>query len=64
MNDGDEEIDRTEQICYRKIVYQQTHTLGDTSAFVNPAGQLLLNRRGKTKMDGVSIVCEFYIDPL
>ena len=24
MNDGDEEIDRTEQIRYRKIVYQQT----------------------------------------
>ena len=32
------------------------HTLGDTSAFVNPAGQLLLTRRGKTRMDGVGIV--------
>ena len=32
------------------------HTLADTSAFVNPAGQLLLTRRGKTRMDGVGIV--------
>ena len=31
------------------------HTLGDTSTFVNPAGQLLLTRRGKTTMDGVGI---------
>ena len=30
--------------------------LGDTSAFVNPAGQLLLTRRGETRMDGVGIV--------
>ena len=37
------------------------HTLGDTSAFVNPAGQLLLTWRGKTRMDGVGIVFEFYI---
>ena len=37
------------------------HVLGDTSAFVNPAGQLLLTRRGKTRMDGVGIVFEFYI---
>ena len=37
------------------------HTLGDTSAFVTPAGQLLLPRRGKTRMDGVGIVFEFYI---
>ena len=37
------------------------HTLGDTSAFVNPEGQLLLTRRGKTTMDGVGIVFEFYI---
>ena len=29
--------------------------LGDTSAFVNPAGQLLLTRRGKTRMYGVGI---------
>ena len=36
------------------------NTLGDTSAFVNPAGQLLLTRRGKTRMDGVGIVFEFY----
>ena len=34
--------------------------LGDTSAFVNPAGQLLLTRRGKTRMDGFGIVFEFY----
>ena len=38
--------------------------LGDTSAFVNPARQLLLTRRGKTRMDGVGIVFEFYIAPL
>ena len=40
------------------------NTLGDTSAFVNPAGQLLLSRRGKIRMDGVSIVFKFYIAPL
>ena len=34
--------------------------LGDTSASVNMAGQLLLTRRGKTRMDGVGIVFEFY----
>ena len=39
-------------------------TLGDTSAFVNPAGQLLLTRWGKIRMDGVGIVFEFYIAPL
>ena len=38
--------------------------LGDTSVFVNPAGQLLLTRRGKTRMDGVGIVFEFYTAPL
>ena len=37
--------------------------LGDTSAFVNTAGQLL-TRRGKTRMDGVGIVFEFYTAPL
>ena len=40
------------------------HTIGDASAFVNPAGQLLLTRRGKTRMDGIGIVFEFYISPL
>ena len=40
------------------------HTLGDNSDFVNPAGQLLLTRRGKTRMDGVAIVFELYIAPL
>ena len=40
------------------------HSLGDTSAFVNPVGQLLLALRGKTRMDGVGIVFEFYIAPL
>ena len=40
------------------------HTLGDTSSFVNPAGQLLLTRRGKIGMDGVGIVFELYITPL
>ena len=39
-------------------------TLGDTSAFLNPAGQLLITRRGMTRMDGVGIVFEFYIAPL
>ena len=34
--------------------------LGDTSAFVIPAGQLLLTRRGKTRMYTVGIVFEFY----
>ena len=37
------------------------HTLGDTSAFVNPAGQILLTRRGMTRMDDVGIVFELYI---
>ena len=36
------------------------HTLGDNSACVNPAGQLLLTRRGKTRVDGVGIVFESY----
>ena len=40
------------------------NTLGDTSAFVNPTVQLLLTRRGKTRMDGVGIIFEFYIAPL
>ena len=40
------------------------HTLGDNSDFVNPAGQLLLTRRVKTRMDGVAIVFELYIAPL
>ena len=40
------------------------YTLVETSAFVNPARQLLLTRRGKTRMDGVGIVFEFYITPL
>ena len=37
--------------------------LGDTLAFVNPAGQLLLTRRGKIRMVTVGIVFEFYIAP-
>ena len=37
------------------------HTLGYTSAFVNPAGQLLFTGRGKIRMDGVGIVFEFCI---
>ena len=40
------------------------HTLSDTSAFVNPASQLLLTRRGKIRMDGAGIVVELYIAPL
>ena len=38
--------------------------VGDTSTIVNTAGQLLLTRRGKTRMDGVGMVFEFYIAPL
>ena len=38
--------------------------LSDTSAFVNPAGQLLLTRRGKTRMYAVGIVFELYTAPL
>ena len=38
--------------------------LGDTSAFVNTSGKLLLSQRGKTRMDGVGIVFEFYTAPL
>ena len=37
------------------------HTLGDTSAFVNQAGQLLLSRRVTSCIDGVGIVFEFYV---
>ena len=40
------------------------HTLGDNSAFVNPACQLWLTRRGKTIMDDVGIVFAFYTAPL
>ena len=40
------------------------NTLDNTSAFVNPAGQLLLTRQGKTSMYGVGIVFEFHISPL
>ena len=40
------------------------NTLGDTSAFVNPTVQLLLTGQGKIRIDGVSIVFEFYIAPL
>ena len=38
--------------------------LGDNSAFVISAGQLLLTRRGKTIMYTVGIVFEFYTVPL
>ena len=38
--------------------------LGDTSAFVIPAGQLLLTRRGMTRMYTVGIVFELYTVPL
>ena len=37
--------------------------LGDTSAFVNTAGQILLTRRGMTRMNGVGIVFELYTAP-
>ena len=40
------------------------HILGDTSAFVNPAGQLLLIRRVKIRMYTVGIVFnEFLSSP-
>ena len=35
--------------------------LVDASAIVSPAGQLLLTRRGKTRMDGVGILFEYYV---
>ena len=38
--------------------------LGDTSAFVISASQLLLTRRGKTSMYTIGIVFEFYTVPL
>ena len=38
--------------------------LGDTSAFVIPAAQLLLTGRGKTSMYTVGIVFELYTVPL
>ena len=38
--------------------------LGDTSAFVIPAGQILLTPRGKTRMYTVGIVFELYTVPL
>ena len=44
--------------------YSGVNRLGDNSAFFNTAGQLLLTRQGKTRMDGVDIVFEFYIAPL
>ena len=47
-----------------RLGHSGVHTLGDTSAFVNPAGQLLLTLRGKTRMDSVGIVFVFYIAPL
>ena len=47
-----------------RLGYSGVNTLGDTSAFVIPAGQLLLTWRGKTRMDGVGIVFEFYIAAL
>ena len=40
------------------------HRLGDTSAFVILADQLLLTRRGKTTMYTVGILFEFYTVPL
>ena len=47
-----------------RLGHSGVNRLGDTSAFVNTVGQLLLTRRGKTRMDGVGIVFEFYIAPL
>ena len=44
-----------------KLGLSGVHTLVDTSAFVNSTVQLLLTRRGKTRMDGIGIVFEFYI---
>ena len=50
--------------CEYRLGASDGHTLGDTSAFVNTAVQLLLTRRGKTRMDGIGVVFEFYIAPL
>ena len=38
--------------------------LGNTSAFLNTVGQLLLTRRGKTRMDGVGIMYSPYLNLL
>ena len=47
-----------------RLGHSGVNRLGDTSGFVNTAGHLLLTRRGKTRMDGVGIVFEFYTAPL
>ena len=47
-----------------RLGYSGVNRLGDTSAFVNTAGQLLLTRQGKTGMDGVGIVFDLYTAPL
>ena len=58
-------ISRVKEALYRiwcggnRLGDSGVRRLVDTSAFVNPAGQLLLTRRGKTRMDGVGIVFEF-----
>ena len=42
--------------CVNRLGDSGVNILADTSHFVNPAGQLLLTRRGKTRTDGVGIV--------
>ena len=46
------------------IIWCGVNRLGDTSAFVIPAGQPLLTRRGKTRMYTVGIEIEFYTVPV
>ena len=46
------------------IIWCGVNRLGDSGVIVNTVGQLLLTRRGKTRMDGVRILFEFYTAPL
>ena len=47
------------------VVRHGAHTLSDISAFVNSAGrEAIVTWRGKTRMDNVGILFEFYTVPL
>ena len=51
-------------ICVSLSLISGPQIYWSTSGFVNPACQLLLTRRGKTRMDDVGIVFELYIATL
>ena len=65
-----DELERLKGALYRiccgvnRLGDSGVNRLGDTSAFVIPAGQLLLTRRGKTRIYTVGIVFELYTVPL